>query len=123
MPTGRFEGNRVNRRNGTREVTSLPIFFHHKKHTMKKSEIRAIADAHIKARVESFFDDPKVSTKQELFECLINGTTFSELMFEIEKRFVSITSNMYASVLNYQTEAYKRGIRKGFYTLFENYAK
>jgi hypothetical protein len=44
-------------------------------------------------------------------------------MFEIEKRFVSITSNMYASVLNYQTEAYKRGIRKGFYTLFENYAK
>ena len=86
-------------------------------------ELKAIADAHIEARKNNSFDDPYVTSAKEAFNALKEGKTFSSLMEDIEIRFVSVTSNIYARVLDYQTDAYKKGIYKGFKTLYSNYYK
>ena len=82
------------------------------------SEIKAIADAHIEARNKGIFDNPQVSTKEEIFQALRDGKTFSEILNVIEVRYVSITSNLMSSQLGYVSDAYRKGVYKGFKTLF-----
>lgn len=80
-------------------------------------EIKAIADAHIKAIAESKFDDPVVSSKEELIEALKQGKTFSELINQIETRFISVGSCV-LSRFGHQSDSYRNGIYKGFKQLF-----
>lgn len=84
-------------------------------------ELKAIADAHIEARKNNSFYDPYVETAKEVFAQLKEGKTFSALMEDIEIRFVSVTSNIYARMLDHYSESYKKGIYKGFKTLYSNY--
>jgi hypothetical protein len=81
-------------------------------------KVKAIADAHIKAKQEGKFDDPVVSSKEELFEQLRRGKTFSTLLKEVEIRYVSITSLILAGdTFGHVTDAYKKGVYKGFKTV------
>jgi hypothetical protein len=81
---------------------------------------KAIADAHIKARLEGNFDDPKVTTKQEMFDAILEGKTFSGLLDEIEVRFTSITAIILSRKLFHQSKSYKSGVYKGFKILLDN---
>ncbi len=91
---------------------------------MKPTEIRAIADSHIRARRDGSFDDIPVKSPDELKQKLKEGKTFSTLLNYIETRYVSVTSLILAGAFNHETDAYKRGIYKGFKTLmYERTAK
>jgi hypothetical protein len=80
-------------------------------------QIKAIAEAHIQARINGNFDNPIVSTTDEIYQALRDGQTFSEVLRQIEIRFVSITSNLMSSHLGYTTDAYRKGVYKGFKVL------
>jgi hypothetical protein len=81
-------------------------------------EIKAIADAHIEARSKGIFDNPEVNTKEEILQALRDGKTFSEVLKVIEVRYISITSLLMSSQLDYVSDAYRKGVYKGFKTLF-----
>jgi hypothetical protein len=77
-------------------------------------QIKAIADAHIQAKSTGTWDNPSVTTKEEVLSLLRDGKTFSEVLRQIEIRYVSITSNLMSSQLGYVSDAYKKGVYKGF---------
>ena len=81
-------------------------------------QVKAIADAHINAKINGKFDDPAASSKQEVIDLLKSGKTFSLVMLEIERRYVSITSQILQSCLDHTTDAYRRQVYKGFKVLF-----
>lgn len=83
-------------------------------------QVKAIAEAHLKAKIDGKFDNPIVTTKDEVIEALLQGKTFSEVLNQIELRYVSITSNLYARLLDYNTDAYRKGVYKGFKSLLQN---
>ena len=83
-------------------------------------ETKIIADNHLLAKKTGLFNDPVISSKDELIQALKQGQTFSKLMDEIEIRFVSVTSLIMAHGMNHESEAYKKGIYKGFKTLLQN---
>ena len=77
-------------------------------------QIKSIAQAHIEAKKTGKFDDPKVSTIDELHTLLKQGKTFSLVVREIEIRYISITSNLISSQFGHVSDAYVKGIYKGF---------
>jgi hypothetical protein len=85
-------------------------------------ELKAIAEAHIKARLEEKFDNPQASTKEEVLRLLREGKTFSAVMNQIEMRYASITSILMMRTLSsknvYVPQAYKNAIYRGFKILF-----
>jgi hypothetical protein len=83
-------------------------------------ETKMIADAHLLAKQNNHFDDPIISSKEDLIIALKNGLTFSKLYNEIEIRFVSVTSLMMAHVLDHTSDTYKKSIYKGFKQLLQN---
>jgi len=83
-------------------------------------ETKAIADAHLLAKQTGLFNDPLISSKDELIQALKQGQTFSKLMDEIEISFVSVTSLMMAHILDHNSGAYKKGIYNGFKKLLQN---
>ena len=80
-------------------------------------QIKAIADAHIQANFTSKWDDPNVTTKEEVLSLLRDGKTFSGVLRQIEIRFVSTTSLIMHSQLGYVSDAYKKAVYKGFKAL------
>jgi hypothetical protein len=78
-----------------------------------------IANAHLEAKLHNKFTNPSVSTREQMMDALMNGDTFEALMEQIETRYVSVTSQLYSSVLGYTTEAYKKSIRRGFKQLIQ----
>lgn len=82
-------------------------------------ETKAIADAHIQARLTGNFDDPKVTTRDEIIAALKEGKTFSQLLDEIEMRFTSITSILLSRQLFHQSNNYRSGVYKGFKILID----
>lgn len=78
-----------------------------------------IANAHIEAKLHNKFTNPSATTRDEVMSALADGHTFEALMEQIETRYVSVTSQLYSSVLGYTTEAYKKSIRKGFKHLLQ----
>jgi hypothetical protein len=77
-------------------------------------QIKAIADAHIQAKFTGEWDNPNANTKEEVLSLLRGGKTFAEVLKQIEIRHVSITSNLMSSQLGFTSEAYKKGVYKGF---------
>lgn len=80
-------------------------------------QIKSIADAHIQAKLTGAWDNPNANTKGEVLSLLRNGKTFAEVLRQVEIRYVSITSNLMSSQLNYVSDAYRKGVYKGFKTL------
>lgn len=77
-------------------------------------QIKAIAEAHIQAKLTGTWDNPNANTKGEVLRLLRDGKTFAEVLRQIEIRYVSITSNLMSSQLNYVSDAYRKGVYKGF---------
>lgn len=88
--------------------------------TRISKQTKAIADAHIKARLDGVFDDPEVKTREELIAMLKQGKTFSQLMDNIEMRYTSITSIILSRRFFHQSQNYKAGVYKGFRRLLDN---
>ena len=86
-------------------------------------EIKLIADAHIRGKINGKFDDPVVSNKAELIKALHEGKTFSQLLDTIEIRFCSVGTLLLASgtILDQHiSNNYKNSIYKGFKTLLNS---
>jgi len=83
-------------------------------------QAKAIADAHIQARINGTFDDPNFSTKDELIQLLNEGKTFSGLLDRIEMKYTSITSILLSRTMFFNSQNYKSGIYKGFKILLDN---
>jgi hypothetical protein len=77
-------------------------------------QIKAIAEAHIQAKLTGTWDNPNANTKGEVLRLLRDGKTFAEVPRQVEIRYVSITSNLMSSQLNYVSDAYRKGVYKGF---------
>jgi hypothetical protein len=81
-------------------------------------QVKAIADAHINAKVSGQWNPTSIKNADDLREAVTNGHTFPQLLEEIEIRYVSITSLLMSSQLDYLSSSYRQGIYKGFKTLF-----
>jgi len=80
-------------------------------------QIKAIADAHIKAKSTGNWDNPSATTKEEVLRFLMEGKTFSQVLSQIEFRYCSITSILLTNHFSHETKGYKSCIYKGFKTL------
>lgn len=90
---------------------------------MKKKiskEAKAIADAHIQARVNNTFDNPTFSSAAELIALLRQGKTMSKVLDEIEYRYCSITTLLLSSHFDHRSASYKSNVYKGFKSLLDN---
>jgi len=93
---------------------------------MKKrisKQVKAIADAHIQAKSNGTFDNPSVSTRDEVINVLLEGKTIEQVLRQIEVRFCSITSIILSGTFDYKSNAYKSGVYKGFKTLLQGGAR
>jgi D-serine deaminase-like pyridoxal phosphate-dependent protein len=84
-------------------------------------EVKAIADAHIAAKLAKNFDDVEVSTKEEVVKLLHEGKTFSKVLEQVEINFCSIGALLMSSpdLLQVVTNHYKAGVYKGFKSLLQ----
>lgn len=82
-------------------------------------EVKAIADAHIKADMEGTFDNPPAKAGKEVIVHLWAGKTFAAVLREIEIRYIPITSIVLSSTFKHQSHAYKAGVYKGFKHLLQ----
>lgn len=86
-------------------------------------KIKAIADAHLEAKRSGIFDNPRVTTKEEVIEALLGGKTLLAVLEEIEIRFCSVGSLLMASHFSFghHSNNYKANVYKGFKILLNNY--
>jgi hypothetical protein len=82
-------------------------------------QTKAIADAHIEARISGTFDNPPVSTRDEVIEALKSGKTIDAVLDQIEIKFTSITAILLSRKLFHQSKNYKAGVYKGFKILLD----
>ena len=80
-------------------------------------QTKAIADAHINARISNSFNPIEWNNIEELKEAMRNGHTFPSLMDKIESAKCTITSTLLARRFGHVSVAYKNdiyGIFKAF---------
>lgn len=92
---------------------------------MKKitKEVKAIADAHMKANVDGIWNEVKVSDKKDLLDKMMAGHTYQSVHDQTQARFCSVGSSIMASVLGHDSKAYRAGIYKGFKVIFDGYSQ
>ena len=83
-----------------------------------KPQVKAIADAHIKARETGIYDNPPVQTREDVIRELYAGKTFEEVIHQVEIRYASIGSIL-ISGLGHSSQSYKTAIYKGFKKLLQ----
>lgn len=83
-------------------------------------KVKAIADAHIDAKLKGEFDDPYVTTTQELIKELEDGKTFRSLLENIEVRHCTITSLIMSSTALGVSKSYTKGVYAGFKEIFSD---
>lgn len=76
-------------------------------------KVKAIADAHIEAKITGRFVGQDIKNKEELLQSLLIGCTYKQLLDLIEVNYVTITSQMMISV-GYVPNTYKKQVYKGF---------
>jgi hypothetical protein len=81
--------------------------------------VKAIADAHIYARSQGRFNNPRVNTRQEAIDALLRGETIEEVLHQIEVRFCSITGTLLSRMFDYKSKSYVSGVYKGFRILLQ----
>jgi hypothetical protein len=82
-------------------------------------ELKAIADAHIQAKISGFNPVP-CKGREELADALKSGATYPTLLEGIETRFCTITSLLGSSLLGHVCDSYRKQVYKGFKTVFGN---
>ena len=82
-------------------------------------QAKAIADRHLEAIRTGSFDDPQVSTREEVIAGLLAGKTFSKVVDEIENRLIPVGPIMISRILKHESKSYRAGIYKGFKILID----
>ena len=82
-------------------------------------QTKAIADAHIQARLSGTFDNPAVTTREDVIKALRDGKTIDWVLDQIETKFTSITAIILSRKLFHQSKNYKAGVYKGFKILLD----
>jgi hypothetical protein len=82
-------------------------------------QTKTIADAHIQARISGTFDNPEVTTREDVIEALRDGKTIEGVLDQIEIKFTSITAILLSRKLFHQSKNYKAGVYKGFKILLD----
>ncbi len=77
-------------------------------------ELKAIADAHMEAKMSGNWNPAQVETMQELADAMKKGHTFETVFDNIEISYCSITSLIAAGVIGHNSKAYRDGVYKGF---------
>jgi hypothetical protein len=82
-------------------------------------ELKAIADAHIQAKISGFNPVP-CKSREELVEALKSGATYPQLLEGIETRFCTVTSLLASNLLGVTYDSYRKQVHAGFKSLFSN---
>lgn len=84
-------------------------------------QVKAIADAHIEAKITGKFLEQHVTNKDELLQSIVDGYTYKQLLHLVEVNYVTITSQLLSSVVGHVTDAYKKQVYKGFKEILKDY--
>lgn len=82
-------------------------------------ETKAIADAHIQARISGNFDTCNFESKEQVIQALREGKVIEHVMNQVEVHFCTITSTLMARMLQHDCGAYKQQVYKGFKALLQ----
>jgi hypothetical protein len=83
-------------------------------------QVKAIADAHIEAKITGKFLEQHVTNKDELLKSIVEGYTYKQLLDLVEVNYVTITSQMLVHV-GYVPDSYKKQVYKGFKEILKDY--
>lgn len=83
-------------------------------------KVKAIADAHIEAKMIGRWIGQDVKNEEELLQSLLIGCTYKQLLDLVEVNYVTITSQMLISV-GYVPNSYREQVYKGFKETLKNY--
>ena len=81
-------------------------------------QAKAIADAHIEAKIAKSFSNPSFAYPEEMRNAIKNGATSEALMEEVEIRYCPITSIILAN-MGHISKAYRSGVYQGFRILLD----
>jgi hypothetical protein len=84
-------------------------------------KVKAIADAHIEAKITGKFLEQRVTNKAELLQSIVDGYTYKQLLDLVEVNYVSTTSQLLSSLVGHVTDAYKKQVYKGFKEILKEY--
>ena len=62
-------------------------------------QVKAIADAHIEAKMTGKFLEQHVTNKDELLQSIVEGYTYKQLLDLVEVNYVTITSQLTSTFL------------------------
>lgn len=84
-------------------------------------KVKAIADAHIEAKITGKFLEQHVTNKDELLQSIVDGYTYKQLLDLVEVNYVTITSQLTSTLLGHVSDAYKKQVYKGFKEILKDY--
>lgn len=84
-------------------------------------QVKAIADAHIEAKITGKFLEQHVTNKDELLQSIVEGYTYKQLLDLVEVNYVTITSQLTSTLLGHVSDAYKKQVYKGFKEILKDY--
>jgi hypothetical protein len=84
-------------------------------------KVKAIADAHIEAKITGKFLEQHVTNKDELLQSIVDGYTYKQLLDLVEVNYVTITSMMMSSLIGHVSDSYKKQVYKGFKEILKDY--
>jgi hypothetical protein len=84
-------------------------------------KVKAIADAHIEAKITGNFSEQHVTNKDELLQSIVDGYTYKQLLNLVEINYVTTTSLMMSSVVGHVTDAYRKQVQNGFKEILNEY--
>jgi hypothetical protein len=82
------------------------------------TQVKAIADAHIKARIKGEFNPCECKTIEDVRQAMMGGHTFEFAMDEIEIRFMPVGTILLARRFDYCSSTYKSAVYRAFKKLF-----
>jgi hypothetical protein len=82
-----------------------------------------IANRHIESKRTGVFNCRKCSTAPEIINAIVMGETNEVLLYEIEMRYVSITSILMSNpaTFGHISDAYVKAVRHGFKVLLDKH--
>lgn len=86
-----------------------------------RKQVKAIADAHIEAKITGNFLGQPVTNKDELLQSIVDGYTYKQLLNLVEINYVTTTSLMMSSVIGHITDAYRKQVYYGFKEILKDY--
>lgn len=84
-------------------------------------QVKAIADAHIEAKMIGRWIGQDVKNEEELLQSLLIGCTYKKLLDLVEVNYVTITSQLTSTLLGHVSDAYKKQVYKGFKEILKEY--